>query len=400
MNKVRPSIVILGAGNIGRGFIGQLFSQADYDVIFIDAAEGLVKALNESGQYPIQLVSEKSNSNAMVGPVKAFLISDQQAVNEVITSANIIATAVGVPILPYLAEPMAQALQYRNESGNSSPLDVLVCENKLDAASYLKGLILSADPSLTEMLDQQIGFVETSIGRMVPALSAQERINSPLLIRTEPFNELPVDAAAFKGPLPAIESLKPFSPFHFYHQRKLFIHNMGHAMTAYLGWLIGCETISEAVSVPEIRSLVEQAMRQVGQALSEEYAVPFNEIDEHIQDLLYRFSNRQLGDTVLRVGRDPMRKLAENDRLVGAMIYTLKQGIDPFNIAIGIAAALQFSPEDDPTSGILAEMVNQQGLDQVLQSYCQISGSEQLLQWRHMILAQDALLKIMLRKNK
>ena len=400
MNKKTLSIVIFGGGNIGRGFIGQLFSQANYEVIFIDAVPVLVNALNEAGQYPIHLVSEEGNQNLMISPVRAILISDQAAVNAAVAQADIMATAVGVPILQYIAEPVARALHFRSLSGNMAPLDILVCENKLDAGHYLKELILKADPALDTMLEQKIGFVETSIGRMVPVLSAEDRIKYPLMVRTEPFQELPLDAAGFKGPIPAIESLKPFAPFHFYHQRKLYIHNMGHALTAYLGWLIGCDTIAEAISIAEIRSLVEHAMRQVGEALSREYGVPQSELEEHIQDLLHRFGNRQLGDTVDRVGRDPMRKLTVDDRLVGSLLYTLNQGIEPFYIATGIAAAFQFAPEGDASAAELAKMVRQQGLDHVLQEYCGIKGTASLDHWRGMILAQDALLKILQTKNK
>ena len=400
MIKSKPSIVIFGAGNIGRGFIGQLFSQADYGVIFVDAAEVLVNALNEDGKYPIHLVSEEGNQNLVIGPVHALLISDRQAVNAAVAEADIMATAVGVPILRHVAGPIAAALQYRNKIGNTNPLDILVCENKMDAGSYLKGLIQAADPSLETILDEKTGFVETSIGRMVPVLSQQERQQNPTMVRTEPYHELPVDAAGFKGPVPAIPSLRPFAPFHFYHQRKLYIHNMGHALTAYLGWLIGCETIAEAIAIPEIRSLTEHAMQQVGEALSKEYKVPFGEIDEHIQDLLHRFANRQLGDTVARVGRDPLRKLSVDDRLIGSLIYTLKQGIEPFFIAIGIAAAISFAPEDDASAAELKAMVSQKGLDPFLQSYCQLTGSDTLDHWRRMIVAQDAMLKIIQHKNK
>ena len=400
MNQSNPSIVIFGAGNIGRGFIGQLFSQAKYEVIFVDAVESLVGVLNETGQYPIHLVSEEGNQDLMIGPVRAMVISDQNAVNEAVASADIMATAVGVPILACIAGPIAKALYYRSLSNNSSPLDILVCENKMDAAEYLKKLILSEDSSLGTLLEEKTGFVETSIGRMVPVLSAEDRKKYPLMVRTEPYMELPVDAAGFKGNIPAIATLIPFAPFHYYHQRKLYIHNMGHALTAYLGWLIGCSTIAQAIEISEIRSLTEHAMRQVGEALSKECGVPMAELEAHIQDLLHRFANRQLGDTVERVGRDPMRKLAPDDRLVGSLLYTLSQGIEPFYIATGIAAAFQFLPEDDSRAAELAEMVRRDGLDQVLKSYCQISGSETLDHWRQMILAQDALLGILQSKNK
>ena len=46
--------VMYGGGNIGRGFIGLLFSQSGYDVTFIDVAEPVVDALNREKRYPVQ----------------------------------------------------------------------------------------------------------------------------------------------------------------------------------------------------------------------------------------------------------------------------------------------------------------------------------------------------------
>ena len=38
--------VMYGAGNIGRGFIGQLLSQSGYHVDFIDVAPAVIEQLN------------------------------------------------------------------------------------------------------------------------------------------------------------------------------------------------------------------------------------------------------------------------------------------------------------------------------------------------------------------
>jgi mannitol-1-phosphate 5-dehydrogenase len=46
--------VMYGAGNIGRGFIGQLFSESGYHVVFIDIADSVVDRLNKDGCYPVK----------------------------------------------------------------------------------------------------------------------------------------------------------------------------------------------------------------------------------------------------------------------------------------------------------------------------------------------------------
>jgi mannitol-1-phosphate 5-dehydrogenase len=381
-------MAVFGAGNIGRGFIGQIFSQSGYNVVFIDAVESLVNELNTKGYYPLELVTNDETITYEIGPVSACLAQNQEQVNQIISKADAMATAVGVTVLPKIAPGLAAAFAARKASGNNSELDILVCENKLGAGDYLRSLILEINPDLKMMLENKIGFVETSIGRMVPVLSEQERRENPLLVRSEPYSELPVDASGFRGAVPAVSNLKPFTPFDFYHERKLFIHNMGHAVTAYLGYLAGATTIAEAINRPELRLFVEKAMRQTAQALSEHYGVEYNQLEDHVQDLLSRFANTRLGDTVSRVGRDPLRKLDKQDRLAGALRFTVEQGKQPYHLALAMAAALKFDAEGDPTAAQVRNRISEEGLDYFLKNHCGLSGHGQLDSWRDLITAQ------------
>ena len=49
--------IMYGAGNIGRGFVGALLSQAGYRVSFVDVMEPVVRALQENERYPVRYVS-------------------------------------------------------------------------------------------------------------------------------------------------------------------------------------------------------------------------------------------------------------------------------------------------------------------------------------------------------
>src|SRR5690554_4359878 len=92
--------VIYGAGNIGRGFIGQLFSESGYEVVFIDINQELVDGLNKNGRYPIQILSRKQCREFFVENVRAVNgNNDIQAADE-IASADIMATSVGANNLP------------------------------------------------------------------------------------------------------------------------------------------------------------------------------------------------------------------------------------------------------------------------------------------------------------
>ncbi|NLO82369.1 MAG: mannitol dehydrogenase [Clostridiales bacterium] len=368
--------VIFGAGNIGRGFIGQLFSESGYEVVFVDINPVIIDSLNRDGGYPIRIVADDEYTEVMVKNVRGVRADDTAGVIEEIASAHIMATAVGVGALPKIARPIALGLKKRWEFGNFSPLNIVICENLINADDHLARLIeqeLQADE--IGCFKDTVGLVEASIGRMVPVITEAMQEGNPLRVWVEPYCELPVDKAGFKGQIPLIKNMLPFEPFDFFIQRKLFMHNMGHAITAYLGYLYNRVYIWEAIRLPIVKLFALRALVDSAAALSREHNVPMQQLVEHAEDLLYRFGNRLLGDTVDRVGRDPARKLSENDRLVGAARLCIKHGIKPVYMALGIAAGIMFAPAGDDGAQKVQDILNQKGIDGVLRDLCRLTDA-------------------------
>jgi len=94
---------------------------------------------------------------------------------------------------------------------------------------------------------------------------------------------------------------------------------------------------------------VRAAMWESGQALIKEYPGEFNEQmqREYIEDLIQRFRNPYLNDTVYRVGRGVLRKLGPDERLIGAAAMDIKHGITPKYTALAIAAGFFFRATDE-----------------------------------------------------
>ena len=335
-----------GAGNIGRGFIAQLFSNAGYEVTFIDVSEPVVEALNREGRYPIRFLSNEGSRDVWVTGVNAVNGNDRGKTADAIAQADIMATAVGVRILPHIAPVIAEGVKKRF-ARSTEPLNIIICENLIEADKLLAKLIkenLSKEEQ--DLFDERIGLVEASIGRMVPIQTTAMQDGNPLRICCEEYGFLPVDKNAFKGKLPQINGLTAFDDSNFFIERKLFIHNMGHGICAYLGMYLGDTYIYEAVSRSEILFIAQSAMLESAIALSAKYSVPIAGLYEHIQDLLRRFSNRALGDTCARVGLDTARKLGERDRFIGAVHCCGEKALRPAFISIGAAAALRQSLEE------------------------------------------------------
>ena len=362
--------VMFGAGNIGRGFIGKVFSESEYEVVFIDIVSKIVDAINTDKEYPVRIVSNEFTEEVTVRNIRAIDGNNAEKVSDVIAGANIMATAVGVNVLPTIVKPLCEGLKKRFKENNNY-LNILICENLIDSHLYLRELI-EAEIGLEykEILSERVGLVEASIGRMVPLMTDEMKESNILRVWVEPFEELPVDKDGFKGGIPQIKGMVPFSPFSFYIKRKLFIHNLGHAICAYLGWGKGYEYIYECCEDKDIADKVEKAMKESARALSREYCVPPAELNAHITDLLLRFKNRALGDTVVRVGKDPIRKLGINDRLVGAAVYCIEQGIEPEYIAKGITAALRYDNKEDASATQLNAFIRNKGIDKCIREVC------------------------------
>ena len=329
-----------GAGNIGRGFIGQLFAGSGYEVTFIDVAEDLVGAINREGRYPVRLLSEGLHEDRWVEGVRAVDGRDPEKAAEAVAAADIMATAVGVRVLPRIAPVIAAGLKKRF-GRTGAPLNIIICENLIGANRLLEKLIKeNLNEKEKTLFDERVGLVEAAIGRMVPVQTEEMRAGNPLRICAEPYGFLPVDRDAFKGTIPSIIGMKPFGQFDFYIQRKLFVHNMGHAVCAYLGMLRGDTWIWETIRRGDILFIAQNAMLESALALSVKFSVSPGDLIFHIRDLLRRFSNRALGDTCARVGGDTARKLGAEDRLAGAIRCCAGQGIKAAFIALGTAAAL------------------------------------------------------------
>lgn len=153
---------------------------------------------------------------------------------------------------------------------------------------------------------------------------------------------------------------------------------MSHAITAYLGHLKGYGYIWEAIQDKYILGVARAALAESIAAISSRFSVPAKPLEEYALDLLGRYANRYLNDTVIRVGRDPRRKLAADDRLSGAAVFCIENDIVPEYIPYGIAAAFYFNSPDDASSAEILSTVKEEGIGRAVEKYTGISHDSEL----------------------
>lgn len=369
MSKNMKTAVMYGAGNIGRGFIGQVFHDSGYEVCFIDVDKDVVSSLNERNAYTQLIVDGEDVTYREIANVRAVCGNDREAVAQEIASCDIMAISVGAAVLPHIAPIIADGLAARE-----LPINILICENLAHAPDILREYISEhlSNPSVLN----NVGFVGATIGRMVPVVPAQQRTSDPTKIAVEPFCFLPLDKDAVVQPMPQLEHAALCSPFAFEEGKKLYIHNMGHALSAYLGFLAGYTYIWQAVENKSIRLQVSNAMLATAKALARKYDEDIDALVAYVDDLLNRFENKGLGDRIDRVGGDPLRKLAPDDRLVGAVSLCKEQDHRYFHILIGITSALRFNAPGDPSADLLQKQLAEKGVAVFLRDYCRLDEDD------------------------
>jgi mannitol-1-phosphate 5-dehydrogenase len=337
-----------GAGNIGRALAGPVFRRAGYEVVFVDAAPALVEALQLRKQYRVVIkdtLPAGMPGQFDVGPVEGLAVHDVEAVTAAVARADLIGTAVGTAHLPGVLEAIAKGLPGRC----GRPVSILFCENLHGVARMAREILAQHLPP-DYPLKRQVGLVDTIIA----------------------------DRNGFVGSPPeGIAGLELKGCFTAYVERKLYVHNLGHAACACYGFLKGYRLISDAISDKEVLEQTRIVMLETAQALCRRYPGEFDEAGQraHVEDLLRRFGNRALGDTVYRVGRDLPRKLAPGDRFIGGLRLVLAEGGDPLPLCRAIGAALCFAATDEsgkafPADVQFRERLRREGASALLCAHC------------------------------
>ena len=363
-----------GAGNIGRGFIGALLSKAGYHVVFADVNTEIINKINSDKKYTIHVMdticSEEEISNI------SGVISTSDEIYKEIVEAEIITTAVGPVVLPRIAPTIAKGIALRKEKGIKTYLNVIACENAIKASSQLEEEVKKyLNEEEIEYLKEFVGFPNCSVDRIVPPVKSENILD----VVVENYYEWNVEKSAFKGEIPKIEGMNLVDNLMAYIERKLFTLNTGHAITAYFGYLKGYETIEESIKDEAIYGFVKNAMIESGKGLIAKYNFDEEAHYKYIDKIIDRFKNPYLKDDVARVGREPLRKLNENDRLIKPLITARGFNINTDNLLLGVGAALHYDNKEDSQSVQLQSLINEKGIKASLAEISKISGDTDVL---------------------
>lgn len=356
--------VHFGAGNIGRGFIGEILFENDFEIAFVDVNEKIINALNQRNSYEIEIAEEGQRHIRVSGVRGINNGTHPEEVVAAIVEADLVTTAIGPNILPFIAGLIAQGIEARQVAGNTQPLDILACENMIGASRFLYEEVQKhlSEAGLA-FAGEYIGFPNAAVDRIVPAQSHED----PLFVVVEPFNEWVVETHAMKNPDLKLDKVHYEANLEPFIERKLFSVNSGHATSAYIGAHFGAKTILEALENPAVKTKVEAVLAEIRSLLIAKWGFEEAALEDYHKIIISRFENPFIVDDVARVARTPIRKLGYDERFIRPIRELRERGLSYAALLETVRYIFEYRDETDAQSVELQELLAQEPLATVVQ---------------------------------
>ncbi len=371
-------VVIIGGGKLGCGYLVPLFVDAGAEVVL--GCRSAQTASRAAAGWKVRVTGTGQPART-VTPQAAISTSDVELV-EAVAEADLVVLSVGVGRVAEAAEQLVPGLAAR-----SRPVDLWLIENANCTAPVRRALLRRAQALGVTL--PPIG-VAGAVATVAVGRGSWDQPGTPEFVGDR-FRTLEVDATALRGPVPLLSGVRTTRQYLARLHEKLYVFNAGHALTAYLGWLRGHATLAEATADPYVRTIVAGALLEARRATLSGYPSllrggPLDvsrDVYQPVAEALDRYSDRELADPIARVARQPLRKLAPNDRLLGP-VELMRRHFDriPAHFALGVAAALLYGFGDDSVAaaddqaGRLRLMLSKLGVSAVLSSVCELPAGD------------------------
>ncbi len=326
---------------------------AEIDARLVDA----VRANN--GSYYVNVAKADGIEVLKIDNVELLnpnVTADKQILLEVLAQSTEITTCL--PSVNFYesggANSVASLIADGLKNSTAKAKIIYTAENNNHAAEILEKAVTEKIGILSE---KPVQFLNTVIGKMSRVVTDTEEI-AELNLKTialginraflvEQFNRILVSRARIPDFRPGIEVFIEKDDLLAFEEAKLYGHNAIHSLLGFIAAVKGYVKMTELADDQEIMQIGRAAsLQECGAALIKKHAHFDDELFTEAgfkvsaEDLLERMTNPYLGDTVVRVVRDVVRKLGMNGRIFGTMQLALEYGIEPTNMALGAIAGI------------------------------------------------------------
>lgn len=331
-------VAIVGAGKTGRGFLARLLREEQEEIYFIDKNPELVEQLKREKEFFIDFFGNGRE------PYKVDHYQADTWENASFDDVDLILVSVGGQNLLDVGSQLAKLLR------NDRHYFIITCENASHPSRTLREAIDKENISVSEATV----FCTTIEGE-------------GLSIHSENYPYLQCDADLLEGYVPKAKTIRPIAKFSDFLTRKLYTYNAASCVIAYLGWLKGYINYADAANDEEILKLLDQNYAVTNKVLCKEFGYEKADQEEFAALSKAKFCDRTIVDTIARNARDPQRKLAAGERIIGPVQLLHKYGEDAFVLEQTAAAALLYENDQEKTWKKIKE---EKSPEQILTDIC------------------------------
>lgn len=310
-------IAIIGAGKTGRGFIGRLLAENNVPFSLIDKDAEKIENLRQASFF-VRFFGNKREAekieNYTAHTWEDADFSETELIFVSVCGGNL--KDVGAKLKTRLCP---EKTYY-----------IITCENSTNPAGVLQ---------------EAIGLENVYVSESTVFCTTIE--DKGMDIHSENYPYLQFNADLLGDYIPSVAAIKPVKAFGNLLTRKLFTYNAASCIIAYLGYIKGYTDYADAANDGEILALLDKNYAVTNRVLCKEFG--YEEAEQAEFALLSRnkFTDRTIADTVARNAREPHRKLARAERIIGPMLVMEKYGEDTFVLEKTAAAALLYADADD-----------------------------------------------------
>ena len=313
-------VLVFGAGAIGRGYVPWILPADSHRIDYVEKSPRICEDLRNSGSFVTYMTEGGQYIEKRVAINTIY--SNKDITNRIVDTYDYVVTCVGP----------RQFLELTDLFLNTSA-PVVCFENDRDLVGKMK-----------------LATGRNNIYFGIPDVISSNTAGDSHL-EHEPFSLITESGPCFVEAgaqslgghiqyVPEREIVKQWTA-------KLYIHNTPHCIAAYLGSLVESKFLHEAMKNPAINAIVRGAANEMKETCVKKLGIDDDFSNYYLEKEIARFENELLFDPISRIAREPFRKLALDNRLIGAAALAIGAGVPVDNIVTGIIAAFHYdNPED------------------------------------------------------
>lgn len=370
-------VVIVGAGQTGRGMFGALFyKEGCYELTFADTDAALVRGLREQGHYTVEEKDLLTGSveHVRVDGFSCVDVADRDVYLDALARATYIAVAVFPKSFDDVARDLADMVRVRKARGMEDVVAVILGGNFVGLHDYFQRAI-----------EGRLNEEERAYARTYVAL-ATSKANRKVV-----HAGAGAERFALTGDNKSVLSVENCLPFEAGHRLPSFFHinpdvelsmiekiwseNLIHCSLGFMGACAGYATVNEAIEDTRIGALALYAWFEGRRALEAAYGIPVPD-EVAIKTMMEKFDTPYFHDRITRIVRQPIRKLKKGDRFLGPALLCIEQGITPYFILRAAAYGFCYEDDTEPQSVEIARLVRELGIDEAVRAVTELDPCE------------------------